>query len=464
MTAAATPIPEGGTGEGGRDAVERALDGERSHEMRSTEADRPQRAELGLSLLGEHHEQVDHEQDPGGDAEPADGGEQLGHLGRFVGGVVEEVRLDGDHLGAGGDERIERFDHLVGAAGAVEHPTDIGDEHRGGGDRGRIVELAGDLAGADDDVAESVHAGCGTNGHDVERERVGPGEHLDLVAGGHAAEVVGEPIVDHRHAGSEPARVRSHDVRVAAERHRLGAVELDDPHTGLGRSGRRVVSRCFDRVDRGVVDSHRDVERDDVERAVDQRTGPLDDLCPCGSELVVILHDDQLVDGAPSVDGQPSDRRAERVADDERRGHERRGEERAEHDENRFAGAPEDAADREPTDRRPGDEVDDDGHEEHDGDDERDGGDHRTASSPTMRPSETVTIRSALAPIAGSWVTTTSVWPAALTSSNSSMTDSAVAESRLPVGSSAHTTAGSATSARAIATRCCSPPDSSAGR
>ena len=37
-------------------------------------------------------------------------------------------------------------------------------------------------------------------------------------------------------------------------------------------------------------------------------------------------------------------------------------------------------------------------------------------------------------------------------------------ESRAPVGSSASTTAGSATRARAIATRCCWPPDSSPGR
>ena len=39
-----------------------------------------------------------------------------------------------------------------------------------------------------------------------------------------------------------------------------------------------------------------------------------------------------------------------------------------------------------------------------------------------------------------------------------------VAESRLPVGSSAKTTVGRETSARAIATRCCWPPESSAGR
>ncbi len=39
-----------------------------------------------------------------------------------------------------------------------------------------------------------------------------------------------------------------------------------------------------------------------------------------------------------------------------------------------------------------------------------------------------------------------------------------VAESRLPVGSSAKITVGRETSARAIATRCCCPPESSAGR
>ncbi len=41
---------------------------------------------------------------------------------------------------------------------------------------------------------------------------------------------------------------------------------------------------------------------------------------------------------------------------------------------------------------------------------------------------------------------------------------SAIWVSRLPVGSSAHTIAGRATSAREIVTRCCSPPDSSFGR
>ena len=65
---------------------------------------------------------------------------------------------------------------------------------------------------------------------------------------------------------------------------------------------------------------------------------------------------------------------------------------------------------------------------------------------------------------ASSWVTTTIVVPAAWSSSSRSRMAAPVAESRLPVGSSASTIAGAPASARAIATRCRSPPDSWVGR
>ena len=51
----------------------------------------------------------------------------------------------------------------------------------------------------------------------------------------------------------------------------------------------------------------------------------------------------------------------------------------------------------------------------------------------------------------------------ACSSNRQSMTASPVARSRLPVGSSASSSAGPATKARAIATRCCSPPESCPG-
>ncbi len=49
-------------------------------------------------------------------------------------------------------------------------------------------------------------------------------------------------------------------------------------------------------------------------------------------------------------------------------------------------------------------------------------------------------------------------------SRSSSSTAAPLSWSRLPVGSSASTSSGSLTSARAIASRCCSPPESSCGR
>ena len=62
-----------------------------------------------------------------------------------------------------------------------------------------------------------------------------------------------------------------------------------------------------------------------------------------------------------------------------------------------------------------------------------------------------------------SCVTTMTVVPRALICSSSIMISSERAGSRLPVGSSAMMTLGLLTSARAMATRCCSPPDSSFG-
>ena len=62
-------------------------------------------------------------------------------------------------------------------------------------------------------------------------------------------------------------------------------------------------------------------------------------------------------------------------------------------------------------------------------------------------------------------VTITTVWPCRSTAARSSRSTSRPeVASRAPVGSSANSTAGRVTSARAIATRCCCPPDSSPGR
>src|SRR6266487_3112986 len=73
----------------------------------------------------------------------------------------------------------------------------------------------------------------------------------------------------------------------------------------------------------------------------------------------------------------------------------------------------------------------------------------------TILPSRILIIRLALCPTSSACVTTTNVCPFSLFSRYSrSMTSSAVSLSRLPVGSSAHTMAGSLVSARAMVTRC----------
>ena len=91
-----------------------------------------------------------------------------------------------------------------------------------------------------------------------------------------------------------------------------------------------------------------------------------------------------------------------------------------------------------------------------------------TAAPPSpsgaTRPSSIETTRCAyLAARSGLCVTRISVCPDAFRSSSSSPISSPVAVSTAPVGSSASSTAGRFTSARAMATRCRSPPDSLAG-
>jgi hypothetical protein len=65
--------------------------------------------------------------------------------------------------------------------------------------------------------------------------------------------------------------------------------------------------------------------------------------------------------------------------------------------------------------------------------------------------------------MSSSWVAITTVVPVRLIRSSSRMMPTLVAGSRLPVGSSAMRIIGRLTKARAIATRCCSPPESSSG-
>src|SRR5512133_1796298 len=87
----------------------------------------------------------------------------------------------------------------------------------------------------------------------------------------------------------------------------------------------------------------------------------------------------------------------------------------------------------------------------------------RLVESSTIFPSAMRTRRPARCARSGSCVTIRMVLPCLASCSNNETTANAVAESRLPVGSSATIIGGSLASARAIATRCCCPPDKLAG-
>ena len=98
----------------------------------------------------------------------------------------------------------------------------------------------------------------------------------------------------------------------------------------------------------------------------------------------------------------------------------------------------------------------------------RRGGKRRATSgvcrtSVTTRPSRNTRRRDAKAAMSCSCVTTTMVMPRRLSACSSAITSMLVAESSAPVGSSARISFGSLTSARAMATRCCWPPESCAG-
>ena len=89
----------------------------------------------------------------------------------------------------------------------------------------------------------------------------------------------------------------------------------------------------------------------------------------------------------------------------------------------------------------------------------------RPAPGSRIRPSRILTMRSQASPTSLSWVTRMNVCRCSRLDRRSRASTSADrSESRLPVGSSARTRRGRLTRARAIATRCCSPPDSSDGR
>src|SRR5207249_9759975 len=88
----------------------------------------------------------------------------------------------------------------------------------------------------------------------------------------------------------------------------------------------------------------------------------------------------------------------------------------------------------------------------------------RRSSRASLPSSSAITRLRILSTISRSWVAIRIVVPARLIRYRSCMIPTLVSGSRLPVGSSQIRSGGWLTKARAIETRCCSPPESSSGR
>ena len=89
---------------------------------------------------------------------------------------------------------------------------------------------------------------------------------------------------------------------------------------------------------------------------------------------------------------------------------------------------------------------------------------YRTPCALAMRPCSKMIFRCAWSPTSMSCVTTIIVLPESWSFRKMSMTISSFFSSRFPVGSSASNSFGLLMSARAIQTRCCSPPESWFGK
>ncbi len=89
----------------------------------------------------------------------------------------------------------------------------------------------------------------------------------------------------------------------------------------------------------------------------------------------------------------------------------------------------------------------------------------RSATTSRMAPSAKWITRSAIAAVLAAWVTIRTVEPSrSFTSASTFSTARPVVLSSAPVGSSQNSTSGCLATARAMATRCCSPPESCAGK
>ena len=329
-----TPMPTTPPSERGGDRVQGALDAERAHQVVALEPDRPQHAELGLALLGEHHEEVDEQQDAGDHAEGADAAEQLAdalalRLGRLEQVVLDRLDLRGlEQGGVDGEALLDRPASPRRWSAPSKTPPSLETSSSPlGGSAGRAVDVGvqrADRPRRDEHAAVAGEPDAGQDVADGERAGLAVGEHLDLVAGADL-ELVGQLLADDGLvAGRGRAGVGQAGVaEVAAEPAGRVEVDLDDGRERLGRRARRRPTRPRRRSTRG-------------QRAVGARHGAVATPRDHVVEQREVGDPHLLVDRPELGAGEVADRRVERVADDERGGDDGGAEHRADDDERRL--------------------------------------------------------------------------------------------------------------------------------
>ena len=241
----------------GHHRIRRAFEAEHAHEMPACEAERTKRPQLGLPLLGEHHERVDEEQHTGDDDEAADQSEQPRERVSLPVGELERLLLlvgDLDRSESGGTDLQLEHDG-VARAGAVEDTALVRHEHSAFGQQRagrRGLCHRRERARRDEDVLRAASRSQGGTRRDRgaarrcarQRTLLPYANSADPIAGTDV-QPVGKIDADHRFvAGRRRARVgESGGCRVAAERAAFVEVDLLRERVRLREAEHRSRSR-----------------------------------------------------------------------------------------------------------------------------------------------------------------------------------------------------------------------------
>ncbi len=334
---AAEAEPDEGARDRGEHRVAPSFGRERADEGQSPQANGPQHAELRLSLVGQHDEDVHEKEDPRQDGERAEGCVQARQrlttaLRPIQHGLLAVVDARGDATEARCEQPI---DHCGAARTGLDAP---GVRHEHDRLRRRRVrrcapgEDPGDRARADEHIVRRGlvsrpvprETQLRQHPHHAQREPDPVRERVDRVAG-LQLQRTSEVAADHGLTGAGSRTRHARRVRVAAETAGGREVGLEQLRLGRGAHRRRRRSgRCGGRGER--------------ERSVDVRVAQAGEPRLERRARREAVRGNDLVDRSQLFVRHAADRRVEGVTDHERAGHDRGSEQRTEDHERGLTG------------------------------------------------------------------------------------------------------------------------------